>query len=447
MKSLRRIFLLVLSTALCAASCTFATNAQTSFNETIVEAQVYFPYVIYPINKTHFELAEVVSFVEKRFPELDILTDEELPDEFTGNFVLIESHDNLPPDALPPDVSYLDYFGYGLSTSQKKALQKTKSAISFAFFSDQASLFETTKVANEIVATFSKKDFIIWDAGTRQAYTTDAWNEMRAIDGKSLDMSQHLSMHFYQEGEFCRIISLGMAKFGLPDICIDDLSCNSSEVIYSLISLTAQTLYEKKQIAAGGKLTLDIDAIENKTLRKNLLSNVLDNGNKKSEIILKETRALDGDPENIILRLQFSNENPQIEHDDLLSTIFGFEDVLVHVTHEEELMTASNNAKKRIPELKEIFAKSKKTKDGTVLLMKYYFSNDEGDGEWMWVEITEWNDNETTGLLQNEPYYVKSLKSGQKVKNEVDGMFDYILYHPDGTEEGNKTTEILMKSR
>ena len=45
-----------------------------------------------------------------------------------------------------------------------------------------------------------------------------------------------------------------MLKFGLPDICIENLSCHSNQNIASLINLTAQTLLDKKAINKKGKL-------------------------------------------------------------------------------------------------------------------------------------------------------------------------------------------------
>ena len=38
------------------------------------------------------------------------------------------------------------------------------------------------------------------------------------------DLSKHLVIHAYQKGELVRAITLGMEKFGLPDLVIDQSS-------------------------------------------------------------------------------------------------------------------------------------------------------------------------------------------------------------------------------
>lgn len=437
---MKNLFLLIILSL-----CFTNIQAQVTINpDAVAETQAVIPYAIYPLGDSSFTIDEVQDLIRKNYPEINIAKNFPETFDFTGSNVFIDIENGISEESAPPDVFYLNYFGYGLSDQQKDDLQSAKQIVNLVFFCDQASLTETVTKANDLFDKITDKEIVIWDWEAREAFTQTVWKEARTISKDGLDLTKQIGIHFYDEGEHCRIITLGMSKFGLPDICINDLACSGGESAYALVSLVAQTLLEKNKIGKDGKLSLNIDEIKNASCRSNFLENMHDDGTKKGVVILKEDKMKEGDPYNVIMALQFKSKNPQVEQDELLKSIFGFEDELVLTDHNDELLEASNNAKKRIPELKTIF---ENPETNTVLLMKFFFSDGNDDGEWMWVEIKKWKGNKTTGLLQNEPYVVKNLKSGQMVTNKVDGMFDYILYHPDGTEEGNETGKILMKQR
>ena len=64
----------------------------------------------------------------------------------------------------------------------------------------------------------------------------------------------------------------------------------------------------------------------------------------------------------------------------------------------------------------------------------------------MWVEVTSWKGDKIKGLLQNEPYNVPTLHSGQIVEVSQTSVFDYIRRYADGKMEGNETGKIIEKN-
>ena len=64
----------------------------------------------------------------------------------------------------------------------------------------------------------------------------------------------------------------------------------------------------------------------------------------------------------------------------------------------------------------------------------------------MWVEVMQWSaDGEIDGLLQNDPFHIKALRAGAKVRVKERDIFDYLLYRADGTTDGNETGELIQK--
>ncbi len=134
-----------------------------------------------------------------------------------------------------------------------------------------------------------------------------------------------------------------------------------------------------------------------------------------------------------------------MEQDQLISTIFGAKDEVSYISHNDKIIAAHERAMEKIPALYEKFSKGLPT--GTHLLIKFPFENEEEQREWMWVEIVKWEKDMVQGLLQNEPHLIKDLKAGQEIPKQIDEMFDYLIYYPDGIEEGNETGKIMQEKK
>jgi uncharacterized protein YegJ (DUF2314 family) len=50
-----------------------------------------------------------------------------------------------------------------------------------------------------------------------------------------------------------------------------------------------------------------------------------------------------------------------------------------------------------------------------------------------------------TGILQNEPHYVKRLRAGSHVLIKPEEVFDYVYYKADGAKEGNETGRLMQQ--
>ena len=190
-------------------------------------------------------------------------------------------------------------------------------------------------------------------------------------------------------------------------------------------------------------MVIDIESLSNQELKSGLLNSLEDKAEKKAEINIKQGIWEEGDPQNRIIEIGFPKNNPQIKQDELIAKVFGSKDEVTYLSHDDELLAASERAKEKIPGLYDKFTKGLPV--GTHLLIKFPFENVAGEREWMWVEVVKWNDKEIKGLLQNAPQIVKSLKAGQEVTKNIDDMFDYILYFQDGTQEGNETGKIISR--
>ena len=125
----------------------------------------------------------------------------------------------------------------------------------------------------------------------------------------------------------------------------------------------------------------------------------------------------------------------------LLTNLFGFIDEIEFTSHDEEVMQASEKARERLPDLQKQFANG--LEPGYSIMLKAPFAADDGGNEWMWVEVLEWTRDSIKGILQNDPFRIASLTRGTIVDIKEEDVFDYILYLPDGTAEGDETGKVI----
>ena len=189
---------------------------------------------------------------------------------------------------------------------------------------------------------------------------------------------------------------------------------------------------------------INIKALKNDRVKTRLLNSLEKNASKKALISLAFVEPQEGDAYNSQFEIIFNDENfssKQEQQQALISQVFGATDQVDYISHDDRVLQASQIAREKLPELKTMFNKG--LDPGYSILLKAPFETDNGGREWMWIEVTEWNDNSIKGILQNDPFEISNLSAGSIVNVNPNDVFDYILYFPDGSTGGNETGKII----
>lgn len=119
------------------------------------------------------------------------------------------------------------------------------------------------------------------------------------------------------------------------------------------------------------------------------------------------------------------------------------DDIISVATGDAEMKAAIARAQGTLNEFWQQRAKDGKHFGG---LLKVYFK-DEADaesGEHMWVKVTKRTDSEISGILLDEPGWLKTVKSGDHVHFSLDRISDW-LYVVDGKAHGAYTVNLLRR--
>ena len=391
-------------------------------------------FAIYAMPQGKRDLMSAANAIRKRdFPELKLA---QRAEEVPPPSVLLVA----PPIAefAPPDSRFLQYFGRGLTPEQVQAVQRSPEAILMIFEAKRRELAAVHRSALKMAAKVAADTGgLIWDEDTRELFTPEAWSERISADVVDpVAIQAHFVIHSYREGELTRQVSLGMAKFGLPDIVAENVPASSTDSMLGLINLVAAAMVVSPTLVQPGKIILDLPKLG--------IGPVV-GASSKVEVMLATAEPEEGDPDNRILAIVFpgSVESLHERQDALLTSINGSTDEVVEVTHNSEITAASKRAKVELLKLQPLFDKG--APDMESLLVKAPFEMRDGGHEWMWVEVTRWKGETIRGILQNDPFYVDGLKSGSRVEVQLGSVFDYIYNKADGSTVGNETGRLMQQ--
>ena len=348
-----------------------------------------------------------------------------------------------------PDPSYLSYFGRGLTKNQVERIQAATAGvvIDVAYPVDHS--LKALKFVSQKVHEFAQLNGgLIWDSETRELFTPDVWKAKRidSWNGEYPSVEDHTVIHSYREGEGVRAITLGMAKFGVPDVVVNNFSWSVNRSMGELVNLVSQSLVEGIRPKSNGALSLNIEMLNDTRFKQQLTASLYENAMKQFDLVTSEAQWFEGDPYNLLLEIRFDDRpghNLSEKQENLLSELFGWEDNITYIKHNREIEEASARARQKLENLKQDFNAG--LEPGEYILLKAPFTTDDGGNEWMWVEVLAWKSGTINGLLKNEPYHIKGLKAGAEVEISQSDVFDYIRQFADDRSEGNETGELIMK--
>lgn len=348
-----------------------------------------------------------------------------------------------------PTAEYLSFKARGLSESDKVKVVGSKSALSISFALPTQNGMSEFVVANSVVSSLANEtEAFIFDRGTREVFSGKSWADVRTGEPPDLlSVDKHITIHVYRDKDYLRAVTLGMSKFGLPELAVPELGSDQTEPVGQLVNAIAQRIVEAPLSVNRGTSVFSVQAMKPTQWKKSLLSKSPRAMPGDVRVCLREGLPHEGDAENRLLNIGFDLEQGSDRHakrSAFLRRAFGASDSDVRLARsgDDELLAASRRARDKIPRLRADFVAGLAPRER--LAVKAAFKTDRSGVEYMWVQIASWNkDGEIRGLLLNEPREIPTLQVGQEVRVRESDFYDYIRTFEDGRVEGNETGKLL----
>jgi uncharacterized protein YegJ (DUF2314 family) len=357
----------------------------------------------------------------------------------------------LPPLSKyqAPDADRLRHGGKGLAPEEKGRVAASRQVVLLMARAPAERIDAVHRGLLAAVAALAEQvDGFPWDEATRQVYGRARWREDRCSWQAGVpDMSRHITMHAYRDGELLRIVTLGMSKFGYPDLVANQVAGRSSESMGNLINLAAQTLVERSGVDTASTLEVALDQIAHQGVKAAQNTNIGPNAARKAALPIAFVEPEEGDEHNRLIELLFDarpGESPQAVQARTLDLVYGSHDEMSSVASDDaEVKAASERALAELRALKPTFVKGVPV--GDHLLVKAPFRTASAGIEWMWVEVVRWQEGTIAGILANDPFDVPELKEGARVEVKESAVFDYIHHRADGSQAGNLTGAVIER--
>jgi len=348
----------------------------------------------------------------------------------------------LPRSAFPPAK---DFVAHGLTEEEKAAMAGFERLTLLDFSFGAADLSAQRNAALVAVETARATGGVLWDGDTLEALTADRFEALRLADWEEgfPPVTTHIAIYALQgtDGDN-RTVTMGLEKFGLPELVIERPSRSSVKALERLLKLAFQLLVERG-IATDGVLVLDLDAVKHPGLRAFIAEAALPGAQRKVELGLVWRRPEYGATRMAELTFPGGGAPTAAQHE-ALTRLFGSPDRVEQIRHDATVNAASEAAKQTLrSRIKGIFSRGLAV--GEVVLVKAPFATSSGTREWMWLEVSSWKGPTITGVLDNEPGDVPELKAGAVVTVKEDEVFDFLHLLPDGGKEGNETGALMRQ--
>lgn len=249
-----------------------------------------------------------------------------------------------------PNFTSLTKIGKRISNSKRKELQNAKNALSVRFAYPKDILFSSLKKANKTIYNIAKKyNGLIWDIETKEILTAKQWRKKRLHKdiGKIPLVENHISINTFKKNKKNIAITLGMSKFGQPDILIKDYTITNHQAIKNLLNLISQSLIEGQKVSRN--LNIDLNMISNKDFI-NRIFQIRKDKNLNISIPIAMGHWEEDFSNNYIIEILFDHikgKSLKEKQRKLISEIFGLEDEIFEIEYDKIIHKYINSPKQK----------------------------------------------------------------------------------------------------
>ncbi len=184
----------------------------------------------------------------------------------------------------PPSQESMKYFGRGVSRTETELIQGSQQALVLDFVYDAFDHRDILRQSADIMAQISAhyKNLPVWDEQTRLLFGQGEWTAklVKGWQENIPNIESHITIHAYEKGKYVRAVSLGMEKFGLPDLAVNGFQWSISSQMGTLLYLVGQHVAEGRlpsdRPGHQGEMEIDVSAIRLDAMRNEVKNSLIE---------------------------------------------------------------------------------------------------------------------------------------------------------------------------
>jgi uncharacterized protein YegJ (DUF2314 family) len=343
---------------------------------------------------------------------------------------------------LPPE-DQLAYTARRLAPDERERARRATTVQTLTFSIDPVRRTDLANVCALAHALAESTRAVLEDGDTRELFSPAQWKLARldSWQGTIPAAPGHIAIRPWQDAKDAGVDTVGMGRFGLPELTIAGIAPADATLAAALIAYTAQQLVERPQLDRAGELAVHASALAHAGVRVKPVAGA----SGTTTVHLVTAKPAPGGARRVQLVGTADDKSASAFVTRALREAAGQKPPTDASAEDDAALTAaSQRAQPRIAELKKQWLKGAPA--DASLWLKLPFASADGGREWMWVAVTKWEDGKLSGTLENAPTDVPNLKEGQAVLMPDKDVFDYRLERPGQLPEGGETDRILEKT-
>ncbi|MBX3205349.1 MAG: DUF2314 domain-containing protein [Labilithrix sp.] len=349
-------------------------------------------------------------------------------------------------DLLLPPEDTMDTVAAGLTPAERERARRKPTAV---MIRTQGSTTAEQLPARAVFAAAAvlaeALDGFVYDEVSRRIETARdaASHAIVSKLGEPAFARSHIVIQLYRQDDgTARLLTLGMQRFGSPDLSIRGANMASGPLLAEVINAAAS------QIAHGrsdAPITVTLDDVARVVGKKPAELSSNPDGARPVVLDVVRPERVEGDPDNDMAELVPEEGATREGWDTVVARLFGGTPSMTAAVDDEELAGVATNARKSLAGAIARFEAG----EGELFVKGPFPIPEEArvDGgaatETLWVAAASCDARRCTGVLSNEPTYATNIALGKTTSVKRDEAVDWMIQRRDGGVLGGESIKVL----
>lgn len=349
-------------------------------------------------------------------------------------------------DLLLPPKDTMDTVAVGLTPSERESIHDRKTAVVIRTQGDTAPEQMPARAAFAAAAVLAESlDGFVYDEVARRIETVHevVAHTVTASLGEPAFRRRHIVIQLYRQDEgTARLLTLGMARFGSPDLSIRGANMASGPVLADVINAVASKIAHGNSDA---KITVTLEDVARVVGKKPSDLHASPETARPVELDIVEPQRQEGDPDNELAELVPAGGSTREEWDVVVASLFGIPPSVGAAVDDKELADVAKKAQRDLPAAIKRFEAG----EGELYVKGPFAIPPESrvDGgastEMLWIAAASCNAQACIGVLSNDPTYATNIALGKTVSVKHVEAADWMLQLKDGGAAGGESIKAL----
>jgi uncharacterized protein YegJ (DUF2314 family) len=349
-------------------------------------------------------------------------------------------------DLILPPKDTMDTVAPGLTPSERDSVHARKTSVVVRTHGEITPEQMPARAAFAATAVLAEAlDGVVYDEVSRRIETKHevTSHTITAKLGEPVFTRKQIVVQLYRQDDgTARLLSLGMARLGSPDISLRGANMASGPMLTEVINAAASQIAHGKN---DSTITVTLEDVARVVGKKPSDLNATPSATHPVVLDIGSPDRIEGDPDNEMIELVPKGGATRETWDGVVASLFGVSPSVSAKADDKELAEIAQKAQRDLPRAIKRFEAG----EGELFVKGPFPIPPESrvDGgaatEMLWIAAASCDERLCTGVLSNEPSYATNIALGKTTSIKRTDAVDWLIQQRDGGIAGGESINVL----